>query len=371
MTLLLNAIRATAVRTLIPCHGPWIADLDVDGDLPTAPSGISVITIGTATMRGTVDEDASGRRGDAAQARVVAGAGGWQKTVPKRHFEASSGVLSTAIFAATAAEVRETVVDTSPAIVGVSYARSEGPASRVLHGRSWYVDLAGVTIVGPRPTLPATPDIEILDWNPSTHALRFSSTSIVQPGTVFTDAKFGTLVARDVEQTFDASGARGTAWCSSSSRATAGTKLAQMLRSVAREAVADVYLRPHRYRVVTTRPDKRLVLQAVEKTSGVPDLVPCAFWPSAAGVTAELPNGAIVVVEFLDGNPAFPAITHVEAGTVPTRVTVGAGTRPVLVGTPGVPTDAWFAQVTAAVNGLAPGSITAPPPAPSPKFFSE
>ncbi len=368
-TLLLNGLRAVAVRFLVPWVGTWVAEVDVDLDVPTTPTGPAVLVIGTATpMKGTIDANASGRHGEKATVRVVGGGAGWQKTVTPKHFEAATGLLSSLVISTTAVEVGETVLEATPMSLGRSYVRTAGPASRVLSGRDWHVDELGVTVVGPRVTLPASPDVEILDWSPHEQCATFACDSLVQPGTILTDTKFGTATVRDVEQTFDASGSRGKAWCATSAPKAAGNSVARALRALAKDAVSDVYLRPHRYRVVSTEADKRLVLQAIDRDVGVPDLIPCAFWPSAAGVTADLPPGAVVLVQF--AGPNIPIVTHVEAGTTPVKVNVAAGTSPVAL-YPDIAT-AWAALVAACAANV-PTIVVPPLPATaaSLKLFSE
>lgn len=313
-TLAVNGLTATSVRLFQPWSGAWVADADFDLEtVPMVPVGPAILKVGTAVLLGTVDPDASGKFGEKARARIIGGGGGWHRTVSARHFHNDVGVFSAAVIAATAAEVGEKAVDASPSRLGVDYMRSAGPASRVLAGRDWYVELtSGTTIVGPRATLPANPlTVEVLDWDPEQQRAEIASDDIVSPGTVLVDTRFGTATIRDVEQTFSAGGARATAWCSEK----ASTRLVGLLSSLVGERGRTLYLKPHHYRIVAQGPDGRLTLQAVRKTSGVPDSIALPIWYGAPGLKSELVTpGTECAVVFLDGDPAQPAVVSFYGG---------------------------------------------------------
>lgn len=91
---------------------------------------------------------------------------------------------------------------------------------------------------------------------------------------------------------------------------------------------------PVRYRVIAASGPDRYDLQAVRKASGWPDILPCAVSPGAAGYKATLAVGSTVLVQFVEGDPAQPIITHFETpgqpGFVPDAIKIGAdgGTPP-------------------------------------------
>lgn len=324
-TLSINGIPAVSVRLLVPWTGVWIADVDVDLSIvPALPTGPVLLKIGERVLQGTVDPRLSGKHGAKATARVLGGAGGWDKTVRPLHLHNPAGVTSIAVITATAAEVQERAVVALPTVLGTDYVRAAGPASRVLSGLSWHVDFSGTTIVGPRVPIPMSPTVDILDWEPGEQLAEVGYSDILMPGTILLSPNMGPVTVRDVEQTFGPGGARAKAWCSASEPRGAGGELGQALSDLAREACGVAYLRSYRYRVVVQALDGRLTLQAVSRTAGLPDVLPVAFWPSTAGVVAELVPGTIVVVAFLEGNPSLPIVTHVEHGAVPLVVKVGA-----------------------------------------------
>lgn len=317
---LLNQLRAVSVRLLTPWRGFWIADVDLDLDATAkVPTGKVALTIGDATpLVGTVDPKASGRFGDTSRVRVLAGGGGWPTIVGGRHFHNDAGVLSTGVYSATAAEVGETVVDTSPGFVGRDYVRPTGPASSVFEGLDWFVTLQGVTIVGKRPPLPPSPSLEVLSWDPAAQRAEIATDALVQPGTVLVDPRFGTATIRDVEQSFSDGGARAVAWCSEAPSSRLVDALAAFVR--AKAGLHGAY----RYRVVLQGVDGRLNLQAIDKSPGLPHLLPITMWPGVPGVSAMLKLSSTVLVEFIGGDRTKPIVTGFEPGKVPLSVTLDA-----------------------------------------------
>jgi hypothetical protein len=323
MTILLNGLRAVSARLFQPWRGAWSAEVDFDlGVAPVVPSGPAILKIGNAILTGTIDPDASGRFGEKAKARIIGGSGGWHRNVSARHFHNDAGVTSLAVITATAAEIQEPVVVAVPSFLGVDYVRCAGPASSVLAGLDWYVTAAGVTTVGPRVTLPATPDIDILDWDPFEQKAELASDSIIAPGTILVDPRFGSAVVRDVEQIFTDGKARATAWCSED-KPTMG-KLAGLLASAVKGFGGIANLKTYRYRVLAQDGLGRLTLQAVSRTVGAPDSIAVPPWFGIPGVSATIVPGTECAVQFLDGDPAQPVITAFKGEVVQLKIGEGA-----------------------------------------------
>ncbi|MDQ2782604.1 MAG: hypothetical protein M3Y26_08755, partial [Actinomycetota bacterium] len=304
--MMLNGLSATTVRLMIPYLGVWTADVDFDLEVvPTPPAGPAVLTIGTTVLVGFVDPDGSGKFGAKGRARVIGGFGGWHKVLPAQHFTNDAGVLSTAVLVATGALVGEKVVQAIPSILGLHYTRVAGAASRVLAGLDWYVDtLTGVTMVGPRLPIPVRPDtVEVLEWDPLEQRATIATDAVLQPGSVLVDIRFGTAQVRDVEQVFDASGARATAHCRPK-----GLDIGGLLQSMARESVRPEYQQHHTYRVVLEGPSSRLALQAVKLLGAVPDMLPITMCMGVPGFDAKLTPGSEVLVTFADGDPSKPLV---------------------------------------------------------------
>ncbi|HEX8795449.1 MAG TPA: hypothetical protein VF765_31080 [Polyangiaceae bacterium] len=315
-----NGQRAISVRLVTPWRGAWFADVDLDPETKLLiPSGRVVLTIGSTILTGTVDPRAAGRFGSSAHLRIVGGAGGWDKNVSAQHFHNDAGVPSSIVYTATAALVGEVVVATTPALFGPDFVRSAGPASRVFGDVDWYVDALGVTHVGAR--LPAIPDatLEVLSYDAIAQRLDVSCDALVVPGTSFTDDRFdGTLIARDVEQTFTTEGSRATVWCSSG----AVSRLRAALSNFAREAVSLKYLRTYEYRFVLPVAG-RLALQAVDASLGLPDVNPVSVTAGMAGLSCKPKPAQSVFVGFTAGDPTKPVVRAFD-GTLPLEGTFDA-----------------------------------------------
>ena len=374
----LNGADVLGLRLTIPATGPWLAEVEVEGD---APAGRAVLTVGAEALVGTVDPRGTGRMGERVTVSLVGGGGGWDKRVPAQHLHNDFGVTSTAVYTVTAAAVGETVVDPAPRVLGADYVRSDGPASRVLRGAAWYVDAAGVTQIGTRPGRAMGDGIRILEWDALTRRAVLAADAIVWPGTLLVDPRFTSATVREVEQNWTADGARVLAWCETGSTPgdeLAGNRLARSLGLLAREAVGVAYLREYPYRVVEQGVDGRLTLQAVSKTDGVPELLRAVtVWPGVAGVSHEYAPASVVLVGFVAGDPTKPAVVgFAEAGPEPAvttiaagRVDIGAGTKAGLLADTSLLT--WIGQITGYVNGLAPGTATPPSGYVAGKFFAE
>lgn len=315
----LNGLQAVSVRVTIPRRGPWTADIDLDpAVVPVLPTGPGVLLIGTRSLPCTIDDANSGKFGGKMMVHVYGGGAGWHKPVSAQHFQAPSGVTSTAVLTATAAAVGERVVDVTPTILGATYTRTAGAASRVLAGLEWYVDVpTGTTFVGPRPPETPAKDLEILAWNPLERRASIATDEVLLPGTVLTDQRFGSVVVLDVEQSFSDSG-RAEAWCGTAS--SIGSRLLGAIASVARETIRPEYLCPHTYRVVLQDGSGKLALQSLQAAGSVPDMLPITMCMGVPGFDAKLTPGVQVIVMFADADPSRPFVVGFLAGAPPIQV---------------------------------------------------
>jgi hypothetical protein len=133
----------------IPLSGAWVADVALA--LPvTLPPKVS-LTIGNLTMQGAVYRQASfaGVR----EARIVAGAGGWSRSVQARAYQSVAGILRSTVLRDAALEVGELVNVLADQILGNYFVRLADKAGRVLRtigGPMWWIAPNGVTTIGPR-----------------------------------------------------------------------------------------------------------------------------------------------------------------------------------------------------------------------------
>ncbi|WP_437958598.1 hypothetical protein WME76_02310 [Sorangium sp. So ce119] len=88
-----------------------------------------------------------------------------------------------------------------------------------------------------------------------------------------------------------------------------GDSVLETLRAIVRELFPKYdFLGRYRYRVIQMDGDLA-VLQAVRKDAGLPDLPSVPVAAGMAGLVAELAPSAIVLVEFIEGDPRYPIIT--------------------------------------------------------------
>lgn len=337
----LNGLRVVSMRVVNPWRGVPFIDVDLDPDIAaTAPSsGPAVIVVGAPpstpiiTLLGVIDPLAAGVFVATARVRVLAGKGGWSKTVPAQHFNDPAGALtSTVVRNATAALVLEQVVDAVPTLYGTDYARSNGRASRVLDGVDWWVDLVtGVTTVAPvRPPVPPDLSLEILSFDPLTQVAELTCDTLIVPGTILADPfRLGPvpLIVRSVEQHFDASGSHAKASCSTNTV----DRLQAALRTMVAEFGELAGVRTYRYRFVSQGETPALaVLQAVDRDpltglpATMPDLIPCPEWTGVAGCSSLLPDALEVLVQFVGNDPTSPRVIGYSTLTLPLQVTVDA-----------------------------------------------
>ncbi|WP_437647874.1 hypothetical protein [Sorangium sp. So ce362] len=86
-------------------------------------------------------------------------------------------------------------------------------------------------------------------------------------------------------------------------------RLLETLKAIVREFFPRYdFLGRYRYRVIAME-GELAVLQAVRRDAGLPDLPPVPVVAGMAGLIAELAPSAIVLVEFIEGDPRLPIIT--------------------------------------------------------------
>lgn len=357
--LLLGTVAALYVRLLIPGVGPWIADVDLDlsSDKPM-PTGRVVLTCGGEQLIGTVEPEGSGRFGEKARVRIIAGAGAWHHHVTRQEFHNDAGLKSTDVLTATAGAIGETIVEAKPIVWDVRYARAAGPASSVLDGLSWYVDAQGLTQVRTRPAKTPTSDVELLNWFVDEKRAELAADTIVWPGTVITDARIGSETVREVEQVFSSeSGARVQAWMTIGDvPSTESTRYHAVMRRMVQRFAGVKHLRAYKYRIVLQGIDGRLTLQAVDADSGIPDTLPVSYFSGQPGDTSKVTPGTLCLVHFTEGDPrraivagfdsTVPLERHIDATTV---IELGAGGTPLAHA---IETLAEFALLTSFLTAL-------------------
>lgn len=303
-----NGHRVTSARVSMPAWGCWWADVSIDGEVEAA--GAAELRISDLTLKGTIlsGGPAKGR----SHFRIVAGAGGWGKTIPSKNESNDLGVTLKTILQKAAEEVGETLELGARANeeVGPHFVRKEGPASRVLQqfaDRAWYVDEAGVTRLGLRPetTLDQRVAMGPVDRAAATVTFAAESIATILPGVVVDG-----LVAIDVEHEISEEGLRTTIY--GKRKPTDASRKRDVLRRLVAAADPNRDFRgTYEYRVGRVE-GKRLSLQPVRASTGMPDLRRVRVWPGVAGADAAVVVGSRVLVTFADAVPTRPVIVAFE-----------------------------------------------------------
>lgn len=325
----LSGHTVTHARSAIPAWGISYHDVSVDGNVIL--SGAVTLTVADLVIKGTILSGGPGGSGRSFF-RVVAGAGGWGKPLPKKSYANDAGVKLITVLVDAAAVAGETLDLTTidpQARIGPYYAWVAGdPASRVLEQLvpgAWYVGEDGITRLGARPATTLTADATRTtqaDLAAGTLTLASETIATILPGIVVDG-----LAAVDVEHTIDSkNGLRSKIWGSlagsTSRRLAAWKKLFEQLDPLRKfRGVSE-------YRVVT-QDGQRLNLQPVRVSTGMPDLGRVMVRPGAPGVSASHHLGARVLVGFADSSPSQPFVFAFEdaegGGFSPQSLAISAG----------------------------------------------
>jgi hypothetical protein len=325
-----NGRSVTEAKIYVPNEGVWFADLDLTDD--AALTGSVAITFGATTLRGTVDDGASGVYGLRRRVRVIGGAAGWRKEIKPTGYVNDAGVKASTIANDAAKACGETLGTFTGGAdrLGSHYLRNAGPASRTVEdaarGVPWWVDYAGVTHVAPRAVATPTPEsYETISYDPQTSSLqlRVEDLQAVGVGSIITKDLPAPVTIASFELHVSPTAIRMHAWVGSGR----GSNIISALRAIAESAATARITWPCRYRVVDLVGD-RVDLQIVKKGTGAPDALSVPMWPGIAGAHVVSAKGAEVIVQFVDGDRADPIVTGFSGrggkGAVPRRLVLGA-----------------------------------------------
>jgi hypothetical protein len=323
----LNSLRATSARVSLPAWGCWYAEVSLDGE--HALAGPVTLQIADLTLKGTIlsGGPAKGR----SDFRVVAGAGGWGRSLKALAYATDAGVKVSTVLTDAASAVGETIATVDAALrTGPEFVRPDGPASRVLEmtsPRSWYVDEAGVTHLGKRAAVAFTgiaTRVTPADLSRRTVTLAAEQIAKLLPGAIVDG-----LEAVDVHHSIDSKGGlRTELW---GSLAGGSSRTLEAFRKILDQIDPDRAFRGvTEYRVVTTS-GKRLNLQPIRVSTGMPELRNVPAMPGVGGCDTDPALGSRVLVGFVDSDPGRPVVLAYEdaegAGFVPITLTLLKGTQ--------------------------------------------
>jgi hypothetical protein len=313
--LTVNDEYASAAKLYVPWSGCW--QLEVFFDREVTLSGRVAARMGDLELAGTVRPSGSGRVALSSYLTLTGGAG-WATPLPKKGSHSDSGLSASKIAREAAAACGETITSLDAALdrtVGVDWARRGNvPASRTLEllfPDAWYVSEDGTTKIGARPTRDSTGKLTIIEASPQGQWVRayVSDVRDVLPGATFTDERLSApFEVRELEVETKGQSLIATMWSGDGGN----HAMVSLLRRLVEQALPWArYGLFYRYRVLDMV-GARATLQAVSRAHAMPDLVAIDLAPGMAGLSAELTPGAIVLVSFVEGDPALPMITHFE-----------------------------------------------------------
>lgn len=194
----LNGIRVVSGSITVPYYGAWAADLllATPDPVPIAPMGCR-IALGPLALVGTVYRTAPFAA--SRNVRLVGGAGGWRKTLPKRAYFASGGVSLGLVLGDAAKDAGETLDISNDGPIGDHMTRPSGPGARLLRDlvSLWWIDPAtGVTrVAGSRPTAAITTDFQVISWDAGRGEFSIATEALQDwlPGNTFTSPNVATV----------------------------------------------------------------------------------------------------------------------------------------------------------------------------------
>jgi hypothetical protein len=298
----LGGVAVTKARLQIPAWGLPFADVELAQ--PTTLTGRVSLVLRDLTWTGTVLD--GGTNHARSRYRIVGGNGGWGKTVAAKSYANDAGVKRSTILTDVAAACGETMGTIPTGTVGAAFVRAEGPAVAVLDAVSdgeWYVDEAGVTQLGARAASTYAGSAPRIDADPAQSWIELAADAIA---TLLPGVTVDGVEAVHVEHCLERSKLRTTLWGRRAQR-TGNPDAAALARIVDVLTAGHRFYAPWEYRVVTRSAD-RYALQIVRASSGMPNLASVKIRPGVAGLRALPKLGSLVLVQFVNGDPARPVI---------------------------------------------------------------
>ena len=311
----LNGTRVVSATVTMPYYGVWEAEVELSAAV--AVTGVATLVMGNLTLVGSAYRQDS--YGGQQTVRMQGGAGGWAKQITPKAYSLPGGVLLSMVLGDVAKEVGETVNVATDGPVGSAYVREGGcAAQRVLEqlaGVQWWVDKAGVTQIGPRPTTPVPSALQLLSYEPESGKVAVATESPADwlPGASFTAPQLSqTLVASLV--THKVTGGGG-ATVEMLAMPTAGAlsgvdRIIASLKAIIRgELPRLTFLGVYEYAVQRVAANgSTLDASPTNTTLGLPGLQGVTLRNGVAGTVCRPAAGSLVAIGFLNGDPTRPFV---------------------------------------------------------------
>ena len=325
----LAGVQVIRARVSIPYTGLWHADVWLEG--VATVSGQQTLTIGPWAGKCSVARqiDFAGQT----MVRLVAGAGGWSRVPASPLFWADAS-LST-VLGDVASSVGEQVhVQADRAVSPFYVLDGQTPASTALQdlaGAGWWVDLAGVTQVGTRPSpVIASPfTIRDVDGPPGVYHVETESIADWVPGATFSGPTASGTVSRVTH--FLEAGRLSTEVMVPRTASATTDRLRDAIRAILGQMMPGwIYLATWAYTVESTSggPSGVTVDAAPPDGMGLPSVTGLPLRADASGSVAAPAVGSKVLVGFVAGDRYSPEIRGLDGSTAPTSVWLGQGTMP-------------------------------------------
>lgn len=328
-TATLNGTPVTELRVVLGSSGQWHAEGTTDRAV--ALEGVATLVVAGLTLVGRSYRGGPylGEGKFRLRAGADDGSTGWSKVVPGRSWQ-KRPKLST-VLADIARECGETIEVTAAQDreIGPFLVRLRCPAARVLNWLvdSWRIDADGVTRIGERTGSLAASRYDIQDHDPASGMTTIApdAPGDFLPGDSFilTAAKTTVTIGRTVIR-LDGDGLRVFVWPQEG----AHDRVVGDFQHAIRETFpALAFACGYRYRVQSVDGDT-LSLRPVRGDLDLPQLPKVPHRSGVPGVTHEVTVGSTVLVQFADGDPAWPFVAAYEtpgaSGFTPQSLTLAA-----------------------------------------------
>lgn len=201
----------------IPVRGAWTADVTLVTPPSGGTAGLQTLKLADLELKGTVVRGAEFQ--GQYSARMVGGYAGWRNSLGPKSYQSDGGLRLGPILKDLAREAGEQVNVVDDRTIGTAFVRRSGPASRTLDELypDWWVDFAGVTQIGPRPTSTTPAEFQVLDKAPEEGRTELSTESPAgfYPGVSFAAPSIPLTTANMVVHRLDGGKLRTTVYAGS------------------------------------------------------------------------------------------------------------------------------------------------------------
>lgn len=306
----LDGADVSALELSIPSRGFWWAGVTMTGTVATVEVGAQVVLdLAGRRLAGTVV--AGGAEDGRVAYRIIAGRGGWRRTIPRRPYANDFGIKAVTVTQDAAQAVGEVFAPAGAGhILGPHFVRAEAPASHLLSSVwgeiGWYLDDDGVTHPGARAASSYAGRGTVATTDPASRRVTIHSDTV--EGLIPGVRVEGRDPACDVEISLEAGRFSTTLHLGPPGLS---RRLSAIKRIMDRLDPWRRYAACYEYRVVVQTGD-RFDLQCVRSATKMPDLPRVPIRPGMAGLRATVTPGERVLVAFIDGDPSRPAIVSHE-----------------------------------------------------------